>query len=275
MKTLLAMLSLVLVMELSFTQPAPAQAQGLYDMVFDAGSVLLETDQGSWGQGYLALSPDGQYIRIYTIEHVVAGTEDEPVETVTIYVPYYEPLPVSVGDFECENRRNDDDRACFVELSRADSALFISWDNGFIPSLRYAEPPEVELEEKVTLVGVPNAQLPGEDPGGWTMYCVWEITNQREMVVQALSVDNTCIRNPVATHGIICHGRSGGPAMLFEYDPDYGFALVLHEDWPITLGEVERGKAGSEQLAPDGNTCYLRLVINRVGNRFEFDEFES
>jgi hypothetical protein len=238
------------------TKPANAQTyQDIEDLAWNAGAGIVEvrTASGtSYGQGYLALdstAPDG--VSFYTIGHVI---EDATNTWVTIDGFTEDRNRVATNRWRCDTRRSDYDTACrfFVGEEAAEAAA--SGDYGVMPYIRLYNHAQLEVGQ---YIGSPRP-----DTGLWTIYQITSITTT-EIRIEAVFETINGVRQPL---GNFCHGRSGAPGALVDYNPrTMEVTMILRNGHPISVGELERGTGRRvRDYINNRNNCYYDVVINRV-----------
>lgn len=125
-----------------------------------------------------------------------------------------------------------EDFAFYTFSQEAESDLETMVDHGYIEPLFLASEKSVN-----NLTTGENVYMPRGDTGLYTIYQVEEVRSETIWIATD------------ASQGIICEGRSGGPALNEEHN---------------VIGLISGGDVESTIKTDDGTLCYFRIQINRT-----------
>jgi hypothetical protein len=240
-----------LIVILAILLPGKLKAEeSISQKIWNAGAAIVET-RTSFGQGYL--ETDGTSVYLRTIYHVI----DDVTDYVWVTIPgLVTELPVDIHAFHCENRVFDHDTGCEFEFAAETSHDILS---GVYPVLPYVRVKTNSQMQKDAFVGSPRP-----DTGKWTIYQIasW---NEADITIDAYWYDLNGDGVPDSPAGNFCHGRSGGPLVLWNVT-ETDMTPVMLGDFPVSLGEMEKGDdadPGHYDYINTSNTCFYRLQVNR------------
>lgn len=207
---------------------------------FRAGTVLiLDPDTGTYGQGSLELKNDG-VIHITTIQHVVSAAMRGDTDLIIAIPGYTDGTRVEADRFDCPEL-NDPDGTCSMALVEAASDYFFG-SSEYAPFYYQGDTLSLRIGDLVA--------TPRFDTGRWTIGHITEIRDDEIIIT--------------TTHGVYCHGRSGGPAVLIRMDGGR-VSLLTYRGWPVTIGTVQDGvgRGFPDPVVGTDNTCYNQVAIDR------------